>query len=274
MNFNIFQYLKLKTQAFAKSQKLSDRFINLLQTISNIFGILGTVAFSILHNKLQISLSLIGALGLSYQMIFICISFSSIWLQGSIFELMNHKLCIQDCLPINITLNETAKAQLTAIESFFFLSSCLKYSSIILLMTSITLSRFGFWLTDLVIYQIIQENVEEKKRGIIGGVQNSMNSIFELIIHVLVFIWSDASQYGYLVIVSSSAVSTSALLYIFYVIVETTNAKNCQMSLEQIDFDEKSIAEVAEKNHQCNKDAYSCKINSEIDVQLYKETSV
>ena len=49
-------------------------------------------------------------------------------------------------------------------------------TSVSVLLTGIILARFGLWITDLSITQIVQENVQENKRGIIGGVQNSLDS--------------------------------------------------------------------------------------------------
>lgn len=73
-------------------------------------------------------------------------------------------------------------------------------------------------MTDLVINQIIQENVEEEQRGVIGGVQNSLNRIFDLIKFVSVMLLSDVSQYGYLVVISVSAVIVAFCLYLVYAI--------------------------------------------------------
>lgn len=59
----------------------------------------------------------------------------------------------------------------------------------------------------------------EEKRGLIGGVQNSLNTVFDLIKFAVVIFLSDVSQYGYLVIMSILAVFTAFLLYNTYVFV-------------------------------------------------------
>ena len=187
-------------------------------------------------------------------MLFLCICFASVWLPGSVFVLVNNSSTYathQECLSLNHTLNFslnnqslTRVRQLTKIESFFFESPCLDYTSILVLLIGMALSRFGLWLSDLVIHQIIQESVEEKERGIIGGAQNSFNTIFDLIKYFLVIILSDVTQYGYLVIVSVVAVSSSALLYIVYALIEVVNKRFYQKSSgeeEQIVYDKSNI---------------------------------
>lgn len=59
----------------------------------------------------------------------------------------------------------------------------------------------------------------ESKRGLIGGVQNSLNTVFDLIKFAVVIFLSDISQYGYLVIVSILAVLTAFALYTSYVVI-------------------------------------------------------
>ncbi len=54
-------------------------------------------------------------------------------------------------------------------------------TSIITLLVAIVAARFGLWLTDLSITQILQEGVEEEYRGTVGGVQNGLNSLLDTI---------------------------------------------------------------------------------------------
>ena len=184
-----------------------------------------------MHNKLKIFLPYIGIFGCTYQLVFLFVCFSAIWLPGSVFVLVNKNHTSTECLFANETLsaalNQTRDGvqQLSVFESFFFESPCQIYVSIIVLLSGMAMSRFGLWLSDLVIHQIIQENVDEKQRGIIGGAQNSFNTIFDLIKYFLVIVLSDVSQYGFLVIVSVTAVFSSAMLYIVYAMIEVINKR-------------------------------------------------
>ena len=70
----------------------------------------------------------------------------------------------------------------------------------------------------MVINQIIQESVPENERGVVGGVQGSINKIFDLIKYVCVISLPGLSTYGYLVMVSVSAVFVAFCLYLVYCI--------------------------------------------------------
>ncbi len=106
---------------------------------------------------------------------------------------------------------------MSSLERVFFEMPNQNYTSVIVLMVSMALSRFGLWLTDLAINQIIQESVREEERGTIGGVQNSLNRCFALVKYVLVVFLSDVKQYGYMVIASACAVLIAFCLYLIYV---------------------------------------------------------
>ena len=71
-------------------------------------------------------------------------------------------------------------------------------------------------MVDLAINQIIQEGVEEKERGSVGAVQTSINNIFSLTKFTVVILFNDISQYGFLVIMSVSAVLISFCMYLMY----------------------------------------------------------
>ena len=230
------------TIGYAKSQRLTEQFISILQAVGSISGILGTIAFQIMHNRLKVFLPYIGIFGCTYQLLFLCVCFASIWLPGSVFVLVNsnstnilHQECLQanQTIAFNLSNNITSYAQFSRLEAFFFESPCLNYTSILVLLIGMALSRFGLWLSDLVIHQIIQENVEEKQRGLIGGAQNSFNTIFDLIKYFLVIVLSDVTQYGYLVIVSVTAVSSSAILYIIYAIIEVVSKRFYQATSDE-----------------------------------------
>ena len=79
----------------------------------------------------------------------------------------------------------------------------------------------------------MQENVDECERGTVGGVQASLNKIFDLIKFGLVICLSDISYYGYLVIISVVMTSSSLVLFSVYVIKERVELKNNQVPLSE-----------------------------------------
>jgi iron-regulated transporter 1 len=77
-------------------------------------------------------------------------------------------------------------------------------------------ARFGLWMADLSVTQIQQENVEKGERGVIGGIQSSMNQIMDVAMFVLVLILPRAETFGILVIISFSSITVGAIFFISY----------------------------------------------------------
>ncbi|XP_043549570.1 solute carrier family 40 member 1-like isoform X4 [Chiloscyllium plagiosum] len=71
----------------------------------------------------------------------------------------------------------------------------------------------GLWSFDLTVTQLIQEMVYESKRGIVNGVQGSMNGIMDLLHFVMVIIIPAPEHFGILVILSVIFVSVGGLLF-------------------------------------------------------------
>ena len=212
------------TIGYAKSQEISESLISILQGLGAIFGVFGTFGFSFLHNKCKLKLPATGLIGSIGQITCLILCVISIWLPGSPFEL--NKNAGLKCNELNRTkrFNNSNSAY-----DYFFLSSCRSYTSILMLLISMAISRFGLWLFDLSVNQIIQESVPKDQRGIVGGVQNSLNQIFELIKFGLVIILPTMPKYGYLVIISFFAVFTGFILltiFTFLIFFKKTNQIN------------------------------------------------
>ena len=92
--------------------------------------------------------------------------------------------------------------------------------SVSVLLAGIIAGRFGLWLTDISICQVLQEKVQEEHRGIIGGVQDGMNSAMDTIKYVLVIALPENETFGWLIISSIGFVSLGAVSFIYYAIFE------------------------------------------------------
>jgi hypothetical protein len=57
----------------------------------------------------------------------------------------------------------------------------------------------GLWVADLNANQILQEGVEESHRGVINGVQNSLNQLANLLKFFLVIVFPSPQAFGYLI---------------------------------------------------------------------------
>jgi hypothetical protein len=64
-------------------------------------------------------------------------------------------------------------------------------SSAWVLMAGVAASRLGLWMFDLAVMQLMQDNVRDSDRCVVGGVQNSLQSIFDLLTYIMGIIISD-----------------------------------------------------------------------------------
>ena len=94
----------------------------------------------------------------------------------------------------------------------------------------------------------MQENIDEKERGVVGGVQNSLNQIFDLIKFTLVILFSDTSFYGFLVILSVTATFISLCLYSVYAFKVEFKKKYNQVPLSEAGPFRKSMIVVVNKS--------------------------
>eukprot|EP00210_Caulerpa_lentillifera_P006279 g5998.t1 len=86
-----------------------------------------------------------------------------------------------------------------------------------LLVWGIALSRFGLWVFDLSVSQIIQEWVSDDHLGQVCGVQKLIENFFQLCMFVGGIIAPHPQEFVWLMLISMSAVTTSFLLFTFFI---------------------------------------------------------
>ncbi len=85
---------------------------------------------------------------------------ASIWLEGSPFDI--NYFADKNSTEINVTdVGDPLSAEC-------YVSS---YASVGLFLAGVIAARFGLWISDLTITQVLQERVEEEHRGLLNGVQ-------------------------------------------------------------------------------------------------------
>ena len=84
----------------------------------------------------------------------------------------------------------------------------------------IIMAKFGLWISDITVTQILQEKVIEEHRGIIGGVQNGMNSAMDTIKFGLVVVLPEDETFGWIVMTSFIFVCFGGISYICYAVLE------------------------------------------------------
>jgi len=92
------------------------------------------------------------------------------------------------------------------------------YVSVGSLLLGIILARYGLWMSDLSITQILQEGVDESIRGAVGGVQGALNSALDTVKFTLVIIFPSSATFGWLILASFATVTLGAMLYMSYAI--------------------------------------------------------
>jgi len=105
---------------------------------------------------------------------------------------------------------------------FCFLSLCYmslfmqNYTlSLSLLILGVCASRIGLWVFDISVTQLMQEYVDEAVRGIVGGVQQSLNSFFFLLSFGLGIVFPDPKDFHILVGAGYVSVGLALILYAF-----------------------------------------------------------
>ena len=85
-----------------------------------------------------------------------------------------------------------------------------------LMLGGVILARFGLWIFDLSVQQLVQEMVVEEERGVVGGVLNAMNSIMDMLHYIMVIVAPRPQHFVYLTLISVAMVALGALLYAIY----------------------------------------------------------
>ncbi|KAJ8354410.1 hypothetical protein SKAU_G00219770 [Synaphobranchus kaupii] len=90
------------------------------------------------------------------------------------------------------------------------------YVSIILLFLGVITARVGLWSFDLTVTQLLQENISESERGVVNGVQSSMNYLMDLLHFIMVISAPQPQHFGILVIISVLFITTGHTMYFLY----------------------------------------------------------
>ncbi|XP_063285524.1 solute carrier family 40 member 1-like [Pelobates fuscus] len=218
------------TVGYAYTQNLSSSVISILIGISAIVGILGTVAFTWLQKKCGLvrTGSISGIAQLSCLMFCIVSVFmpgipmnlstssysnnnSRNNLEGSIFSTAAPRVWSGD----NVT-TELSNGSSTMNTADELGSNTTVLTSVILLFTGVITAKAGLWSFDLTVTQLIQENTDESARGVVNGVQKSMNSFFDILHFILVIIAPNPEAFGLLVLISVSFVAMGHVMYYRY----------------------------------------------------------
>jgi len=191
------------TYSYIIMQNISEALLGGIVAVSALVGVLGSTAYPVLRKALGLEAT--GFLGMFLLVSMTSLSVASVFLPTSPFW---------NNFDLGADLNEALKGQ--------------GYTSVIVLLTGITAARFGLWIVDLSVTQILQERVEESRRGAVNGVQDSLNNSLDLLKCVLVICLPKPQHFGILIFLSFASISAGWAFYTTYF---------CNNRGKQIDFD-------------------------------------
>ncbi|XP_069110460.1 ferroportin-like [Argopecten irradians] len=231
------------TSGYAISQGVSESILGFLMAAGAIVGILGTVVYP--HIRKRIGLERTGLFGFLAEIFVLTLCVAAVWAPGSPFDplfrsrvpkvetiistkcenssnigIVNETIVFignETDLGYNYTdfilanesaiCNETDSGESEGPES---------YISISLLMGGIIAARFGLWIADLTITQLFLEAVAERERGIVNGVQSSLNQCADMLKFLMVIVAPEPEVFGILVLISFSFICIGWLFYAKY----------------------------------------------------------
>merc|ERR1711935_1316002 len=83
----------------------------------------------------------------------------------------------------------------------------------VMLIAGVCFSRIGLWVFDISVTQLMQLHIPPPVRGLVGGVQQSLNAFFTMIIYVAGLFISDPENFKIYASLSFAGVTTAAIFY-------------------------------------------------------------
>ncbi|KAI7806910.1 solute carrier family 40 member 1 [Triplophysa rosa] len=223
------------TTGYAYTQGISGSLLSILMGVSAVAGLLGTVLFT----KLRKACGLVntGVISSSLHLGCLMLCVCSVFAPGSPMDLsvlnvrnvsdvggmagghQRHGYPLrggsnQPFLPDRSSIHWTNNTVL--FENAPSGTEPESYVSIILLFLGVITARVGLWSFDLSVTQLLQETICESERGVVNGVQSSMNYLMDLLHFLMVISAPQPQHFGILVIVSVLFIFTGHTMYFLY----------------------------------------------------------
>jgi len=198
------------TYGFCLMQGVPHAALGGLVGISALVGVAGSLAYPAIRKGLGIERT--GLVGMFLLISASTLAVLSAFLPGSPMDLSVLSLKeSRDTQPAkNMSKNETEDVNWEG-TSFWE-----DYTSVTVLLIGIILARFGLWIVDLTVNQLLQEKVEENVRGMVNGVQDSLNNSLDLAKCVLVILLPAQETFALLIFASFVSINIGWLMYALY----------------------------------------------------------
>lgn len=221
------------TATYFLTQGLTSDYIGLAQGVGGLVGITGTLVYPFIRSKLGTVRS--GLFGISSQLFMLTFCVVGAFSPGKPTPDASTGYYSPNCSYINPSPTfSPSYSTLFPSPSLFEESPFPEISpspssfpppvgqtsvsvSVILILVGVTGARFGLWMFDLSLWQLVQEKVVEEERGVVSGVINAMNSNMDMLHYIMVIAAPRPQDFQYLTVVSFASVFMGWLFYCFYV---------------------------------------------------------
>ena len=200
------------TTGYAYTQGLAAVHVSICFGLGSLLGISGTFLFPFLRSKFGLIKS--GTIGLTIQWSMLMICVGAIWAPGSPSLLKPSNWESQSYVQVKVHVPQNNSVDRnTAPHDGGHTETDNNYTSIIMILIGIMLSRVGLWIIDLTVTQLQQDTIPEHERGTVGGIQYALNEIFDLSHFVLTILLPRPNEFGYLILVTVSSITMASVIY-------------------------------------------------------------
>ena len=207
------------TATYFLTQGVTSDLIGLFQGMGGILGILGTLAYPFLHRKLGTDKT--GVVGNVLQVVALLVSVVGVFVPGRpLPDDSGRGYYSVNCSSSSATIDPSPFPSPTfPVPTPTPPGDSPGISinlSVALVLVGVTAARFGLWIFDLAVSQLIQERVVEEERGVVSGVMKAMNSNMDMLHYVMVIVAPRPQEFPYLTVVSFVSVTMGMIFYLFY----------------------------------------------------------
>jgi len=208
------------TYGFCLLQGVPHAALGVLVGVSALVGVLGSLSYPPIRSR--VGLERTGLMGMALLISCSSLAVLSTLLPGSPMNLQSLVYPGLSENNNNTTHNNSANnntgVATTELEEqpLTFQAYWQSYGSVSIFLAGIILARYGLWLVDLTVNQILQERVAEERRGVVNGVQDSINNTFDLLKCVFVILLPSEETFGLLIFISFASINFGWLMYALY----------------------------------------------------------
>ncbi|KAH7706011.1 solute carrier family 40member 1 [Aphelenchoides avenae] len=196
------------SMSFGKEQGLPASVLGMFQSVGAALGMCAAISYPFAERKLGVLR--VGLVGLLAQLICLILCLVSVWLPGSPFDPSSYfsSITLTKCLEnllgsfdirlAEASVNSTTSGGAIGLDWSSWTANGHSVSSVFMLFVGAAMGRFGLWMSDLAITQLMQEQVPEVHRGAVFGVQGALCLLLSVGKDVLAILLPDPRTFGLL----------------------------------------------------------------------------